>query len=131
MPRSPLFGRRFHIAGSVFDDPAVARAADVGQARELVVGLVKELVKRGANFVAPVDAEPVRKSDGLPVCFDWLIWKTIKENIMQRPSGISGPLAIAVQHHKSEDQIPHEYVDLWDELRRSPLVQIETPHTGI
>ena len=125
MPRSPLFNRRVHIAGSVVDDPAAASATDVGEARELVASLVKELVKRGANFVVPVDAEPVRNSDGLPVCFDWLIWKTIKENITQRPPGIPSPLVIAIQHHKSEDQIPHEYVDLWDELRGSALVQIE------
>ena len=70
MARSPLFGRRIHISGSIVDDIAVASAEDVGLARELVVGLVKELMKRGANFVVPVDAEPTRKSDGLPVCFD-------------------------------------------------------------
>jgi hypothetical protein len=37
-----------------------------------------------------------------------------------------GPLAIAVQHHKNEDQIPDEYVALWDGLRsNTSLVQIE------
>ena len=125
MLRSPLFNRRVHIAGSIVGDPDTTSTADVNQARELVAELVKELVKLGANFVVPVDAEPVRKGDGLPVCFDWLTWKTIKENITQRPPGIPGPLAIAIQHHKSEDQIPHEYADLWDELRGSALVQIE------
>ena len=125
MTRSPLFGRRIHISGSIVDDITVASAADVGLARELVVGLVKELMKRGANFVVPVDAEPTRKSDGLPVCFDWLIWKTIKGNLTRRPTGAPGPLAIAVQHHKNEDQIPDDVTDLWDDLRSSSLVQIE------
>ena len=106
MVRSPLLGRRIHIAGSIVEDAAVAAAADVNTARELVAGLVKELVKRGANFVIPVDAEPVRKNDGLPICFDWLVWKTIKDNLALRPANVLGSLAVAVQHHKSEDQFP-------------------------
>lgn len=124
MPRSPLFGRRVHISGSVVNNPVVAASADVMAARELVVALVKALMKRGANFVVPVDAEPLR-DDGLPKCFDWLVWKTIKETLALRPEGVPGPLAVAVQHHKNEDQIPPEYVDLWDELRSSSLVRIE------
>lgn len=125
MARSPLFGRRVHIAGSIVEDAAVAAAGDVEQARELVAALVKELVKRGANFVIPVDAEPARKSDRLPICFDWLVWKMIKDNLALRPADVPGSLAVAVQHHKSQDQIPAEYAGLWDELRASPLVKIE------
>lgn len=125
MARSPLFGRRIHVAGSIVEDIAVAAGDDVRLARDLVVGLIKELVKRGANFVVPVDAEPKRKSDGLPICFDWLIWQTIRDNLTRRPADAPGPLAVAVQHHKSEDQIPAEFVDLWDDLRSSSLVQIE------
>ncbi len=125
MARSPLFGRRIHIAGSIVEDVAVATGDDVQRARELVAALVKELVQRGANFVVPVDAEPKRKADGLPICFDWLIWQTILDNLTRRPADAPGPLAIAVQHHKSEDQIPTEFVDLWDDLRGSSLVQIE------
>ena len=125
MARSPLFDRRIHIAGSIFDDASVASATDVNAARELVTGLVRELVKRGANFVIPIDAEPVRMSDGLPICFDWLIWKALKDNLALRPVNVPGSLAVAVQHHKSEDQIPTRYADLWDDLRASPLVKIE------
>ncbi|MGX9176616.1 hypothetical protein [Mesorhizobium sp. BHbdii] len=51
MPRSPLFGRRIHISGSVVDDVMIAPGADVEAARELVKALVKELIKRGANVV--------------------------------------------------------------------------------
>ncbi len=125
MPWSPLFGRRVHIAGSIAEDPAVATPEAVDQARGLVALLVKDLVKCGANFVVSVDAEPTRESDGQPICFDWLVWKTLKENLARRPAGLSGPFAVAVQHHKSEDQIPPQYVELWDELRDSSLVQIE------
>lgn len=88
MARSSLFGRRIHIAGSVVEDVAVASADDVSAARDLVASLVRELVKRGANFVVPVDAEPLRKADGQPICFDWLIWKAIKDNLALRPGGV-------------------------------------------
>lgn len=126
MARSPLLGRRIHIAGSIVEDVAVATGDDVKLAREFVVELVKALVRRGANFVVPVDAEPKRKADGLPICFDWLIWQTLRDNLIHRPAGVPGPMAIAVQHHKSEDQIPAEFVDLWDDLRGNlALVQIE------
>lgn len=125
MARSPLFGRRIHIAGSIVENTAVAAAGDVEQARKLIPVFVKELVRRGANFVIPVDAEPVRKSDGLPICFDWLVWKTIKDSLTLRPANVPGSFVVAIQHHKSEDQIPPEYVNLWDELRASPLVKIE------
>jgi hypothetical protein len=54
-----------------------------------------------------------------------LIWKAIKDNLALRPCGVPGPLAVAVQHHKSEDQIPATHAALWDELRASPLVRIE------
>lgn len=126
MARSPLFGRRVHISGSVVNDLMIAPTADVEAARALIATLVKDLVRRGANFVIPVDAEPLRKVDGLPVCFDWLVWKTVKDNIIHRPQDVPGPFIVAVQHHKTEEQIPDEYLDLWDELRASDQVRIES-----
>ena len=125
MHRSPLFGRRIHISGSIDKDPAVAKASDVEASREFVAALVKRLVKLGANFVVPVDGEPHREVDGLPICFDWLIWKSIRDSHTQRPSGVPGPMAVAVQHHKTKDQIPPEYVDLWDELCAGSMVRLE------
>ncbi len=56
MARSPLFGRRVHIAGSIPDDVTAAPSAEVEQARELVRDLVKYLLKRGATFVVPVQS---------------------------------------------------------------------------
>lgn len=125
MPNSSLFGRRVHIAGSIASDPKIAAVEDVAKARDLVVALVKKLMRCGANFVVPVDAEPVRAADDEPICFDWLIWTTIKDNLSLRPANASGILAVAVQHHKSEDQIPSEYTGLWDELRSSSWVTVE------
>jgi len=125
MAKSTLFGRRVHIAGSIPNETALASTVDVQQARELVQGLVKELVKRGATFVVPVDAEKVRTVDNLPICFDWLIWQTIQDNLVHRPANAPNPLAIAVQHHKNEEQIPDAFEHLWDDLRSSDLVQIE------
>jgi TIR- and PNP-associating SLOG family len=125
MARSPLFGRRIHIAGSISDDLAVAPTAEVTQAREVVEGLARELLARGATFVLPVDAEKTRAGDGLPICFDWLVWRTLYDNLMRRPSAAPNPLAIAVEHHKTEEQVPAAFQSLWDRLRGSDLIQIE------
>lgn len=123
--RSPLFGRRIHIAGTISDDLAVAPTAEVTQAREVVEGLARELLARGATFVVPVDTEKTRASDGLPICFDWLVWRALYNNLARRPSGAPNPLAIAVEHHKTEEQIPATLQSLWDSLRGSDLIQIE------
>ena len=125
MARSPLFGRRIHISGSISGDPAVAPKAEVEQARALVAELVGELVRLGATFVVPVDAEKVRPADDMPICFDWLVWQALHANLGRRPAGAPDPLAIAVQHHKTEDQIPAEFEGFWDVLRASDHVQIE------
>ena len=125
MGRSSLFGRRIHIAGSISCDTAVAPPDQVEAARELVKGLVLDLIKRGATFVVPVDTENLREDDGQPICFDWLIWQTLYNNLASRPSGAQDPLAIAVQHHKSEKQVPPHFQHLWDNLRGSDLVHIE------
>ena len=123
--RSPLFGRRVHIAGSIAHDLGTASTDDVRQARALVQALVRELVAAGATFVVPVDAEKCRADDGEPVCFDWLIWESLHASLARRPAGAPNPLVIAVQHHKTEEQIPAQYERLWDELRGSDLVQID------
>lgn len=123
--RSPLFGRRIHIAGSVVGDMAVA-GADIDAARDLVAGLTARLLKAGANFVVPVDAERVRSGDDRPICFDWLVWKAIEEGIANRPPDTPGPLAVAVLHNKTEEQIPGQYVKLWDDLKETPHVRIES-----
>jgi len=124
--QSPLFGRRIHIAGSVGDDLTIAPTGELQRAREFIQLLVRELLRRGATFVLPVDAEKRRTADGLPICFDWLIWQTLQANLLHRPANATNPLAIAVLHHKNEEQIPTEFEQLWRDLRNSSLVQIES-----
>ena len=97
MLRSPLFGRRIHIAGSIAGDPSSASAEDVDDARRLIAELVKELTKRGTGFVVPVDAEKRRAADNQEICFDWLVWRTLYESLALRPTGASNPFAVAVQ----------------------------------
>lgn len=125
MARSSLFGRRVHVAGSIAIDAASAPLEEVVRAREMVVSLVKELLRRGATFVLPVDAEKLR-ADGLPICFDWLMWDTIYANLHTRPADAPSPVVIAVKHHKNEDQIPDQFAEIWSALRGSPIVQIES-----
>jgi len=125
MARSSLFGRRVHLSGSLAKSLTDAPTEVATLARESVVKLVRELVKRGANFVIPVDVESVRE-DGQPLCFDWLVWKTAYECLATRPSDVPGPMFVAVKHHKTDGQIPAEYGDLWRTLSRSSHVQIES-----
>lgn len=125
MARSALFGRRIHITGSISGDLALASTDEVKRARAIVESLVKELIRKGATFVIPVDAEKLRE-DGLPICFDWLVWETIQKHLLTRPEGAPNPLVIAVRHHKNEEQIPEQFDALWRSLRNTPMVQIES-----
>ena len=125
MAQSRLLGLRIHIAGSISNDLAIASTEEVKRTRQLVAQLVGELALRGATFVIPVDAEKRRSCDDMPICFDWLVWETLHLNLEQRPLAAPNPLAIAVQHHKTEEQIPPAFEGIWDELRISNHVQIE------
>lgn len=125
MPRSILHGRRVHIAGSINTSPDVATVQEVERAREYVKGLVRDLLREGCTFVVPVDADPRRTTDNQQICFDWVIWETLAANLHLRPAGAPLPLAVAVQHHKTEDQIPAAFAGLWDGLKGTPLVSID------
>jgi len=125
MPSSSLFGRRIHIAGSIDKTAAIASLEEVNNARNFVTILVKELMRKGATFVVPVDAENLRAEDGAPLCFDWLIWQAIMDNILFRPAGAPLPVAVAVQHHKTEEQIPTQFHELWDNFKSSDFARIE------
>ena len=120
MSSSTLFGRRIHIAGSVSKDSSVA---DVKETREFLKLLVGALVERGATFVVPVDDEKVR-ADGLPICFDWLVWKVLDECVDHRPADAVAPFAVAVRHHKNEGQVPDALATLWYRLRDSEHVEV-------
>lgn len=122
---SNLLGRRIHISGSIAKSLENAPTVEVDRAREFIAALVRELVKRGANFVIPVDGEPVRDADGKPICFDWLVWDTIFNNLASRPIGAPGQLAVAVQHHKTEKQIPENRRAMWNQLRGSEQVRVD------
>lgn len=126
MVRPSLFGRRIHLAGSIAADPTLASADEVRRARAIVASLVKELLRQGATFVIPVDAEKYRRGDDLPICFDWLIWETVQQQQAQRPDGAINPLVVAVKHHKNEEQIAEPQASLWRSLRNTHLVQIES-----
>jgi hypothetical protein len=115
-------GRRVHISGSISKDKAIASPEAVLAAREFITTLVKELIRRGATFVVPIDSLPVREADGQPICFDWLILETIAANLALRPapSGTTpAPLIVGVQHHKNEEQIPQLHRDMWDTMKQN------------
>ena len=114
--------RRIHISGSIAKDPQCTSLEAARSAREFISTLVKELIRRGANFVVPIDSLPTRESDGEPICFDWLILETIASNLALRPSQsapIPAPLIVAVQHHKNEEQIPPQYRETWETMKQN------------
>ena len=119
-----LFGRRIHIAGSVDEAPSVAPEAEVERAREFIELLVPRLVERGATFVLPIDGEKVREADGLPICFDWLVLDVLQECAASRPDKAPEPYAVAIQHHKTEGQVPPKFASLWQDFRDSQHVVI-------
>jgi hypothetical protein len=125
MAKSILVGRRIHIAGSISPDPKIASPEEVDLARSFVSLLVAELVRKGTSFVIPVDAEKLRDEDAKPICFDWLTWQTLRDNLGTRPADAEYPLAVAVLHHKTERQIPTEFSALWEEMRDSDAISIE------
>ncbi len=124
MSTGSLFGRRIHIAGSIDDSPSIAPAAEVKRAREFIEVLVPRLVERGATFVLPIDDEKTRQTDGLPICFDWLVLRILRECIGNRPINAPEPYVFAVQHHKTEGQVPTEFASLWQDFRDSAHVDI-------
>ena len=124
MSASSLLGRRIHIAGSVSEDDSVASAIEVQRAREFVRLLVTRLVELGATFVVPVDDEKKRDADHLPICFDWLVWRVLDECMGRRPLDAPQPYAVAVSHHKNEDQVPADLASLWRRMRDSEHVEI-------
>lgn len=122
MQRDFIFGRRVHLSGSIAKDLANASTEEVCRAQEFITALVKDLIRRGANFVVPVDSLPVRDADGQPLCFDWLVLATIGNNLALRPTQARerpAPLVIAVQHHKNEEQIPVQYREMWETLKQN------------
>ena len=118
MSRSPLFGRRVHVAGSISKSSDEANGADVEAARTFVAALVVELLRDGAAFVVPIDKEPTRE-DGQPICFDWLVLETIHNHLIVRPKHTVIPLITAVQHHKNEAQIPDNKLKVWESLKEA------------
>lgn len=122
--RSPLFGRRIHIAGSIGKIADITQH-EVERARRFVERLVTSLVQKGATFVVPVDGEP-RRDDHMPICFDWLIWNTLREKIHLRPAGALQPYAIAVKHDKNDEQIPEQYQATWDEFSVTDNVWVDS-----
>jgi len=125
MPHSALIGRRIQIAGSISLDNQIAAPEEVTLAREFVRALIPMLIRAGAGFVIPVDAEKLRPCDDKPICFDWLVWECLHENLAARPADATNPSAIAILHRKTEQQIPEEFSALWESMRDSDAVAIE------
>jgi len=131
MPVPPLLNRRVHLAGSIPKEAVDVSASDIQDARMYVAMLVERLIRDGATFVVPVDADPIR-ADGQPMLFDWLVLQSIRQHAHLRPTEAQHggqPLVVAVQHHKNELQIPPEQLDLWRYFKDAPnMMRLESAH---
>ena len=125
MPQMFLAGRRIHIAGSIPSELQHGSTEEVERARAYVKQLVSKLVRKGATFVVPIDAEKTRECDGKEICFDWTVWQALYSGVAARPVGAKQPFVVAVQHQKNQVQIPSQFEELWDTMRGSDLVSIE------
>ena len=121
-----VFGQVVHIAGSIDASADVASLADVDSARDIVKALVVDLLAKGASFVVAIDAEKTRECDGRPICFDWLVLNTVWDNLGLRPAGGPKPAVVVIKHHKSEDQVPTEYLEKWNAIRSSDEVELQS-----
>jgi nucleoside 2-deoxyribosyltransferase len=82
------------------------------------------LVRRGATFVVPIDAEPHLESSALPLVFDWTVLEAAWEARTERPDGAAEPLIVAVSHTKGLRQVPDARQALWSQVRQATDVTV-------
>ena len=127
-----IHGCRIHIAGSASPEisPALLRYGHV-----LIESLVRILVEQGASFLVGVGREPRMegKPEALPIIFDWTVISTINSCLKSGiaiPPGWQGKGLITVATQKSDEQIPNDRREVWQELLTRGAVQVEYIEPG-
>src|SRR6266496_604899 len=121
-----LAGRRIHFAGSA------ATNADDGKLRyahQIVTELTFMLLREGATFVLPFGKEPLlQEQSGLPpVIFDWTIAETISNALdgkLVKPSSNSGRIIATIATTKTDEHIPEERRQIYDNLRAKEAIDV-------
>ncbi len=127
-----IHGCRIHIAGSASPEisPALLRYGHV-----LIESLVRILVEQGASFLVGVGREPRMegKPEALPIIFDWTVISTINSCLKSGiaiPPGWQGKVLVTVATQKTDEQIPNDRREVWQELLTRGAVQVEYIEPG-
>lgn len=125
-------GCRIHIAGSASPDitPELLRYGHT-----LIESLVQILVEKGASFLVGVGREPRMegKPEALPIIFDWTVISTISNCLksgVATPPSWQGKVLITVATQKTNEQIPEDRREVWQELLKRDAVQLEYIEPG-
>lgn len=125
-------GCRIHIAGSARPDVSPDLLQYV---HTLIEALVRILVGKGAKFLVGVGKEPRADgtSEALPIIFDWTVIATIGNCLKFGAAtqlGWQGKVLITVITQKTDEQIPQDRREVWQELLARGAVHIEYIEPG-
>jgi len=123
---------RVHIAGSASPEipPELLR---YGHA--LIESLVRILAQKGAVFLVGIGKEPrlEGKSEALPIIFDWTVISTVNSCLksgIATPQSWQGKVLITVATQKTDEQIPVDRLQTWQELLARDAVQLDYIEPG-
>jgi hypothetical protein len=127
-----LSGRRIHIVGSA--DPK-ADETKLAYAHSLVSELTRSLAEAGATFVIPFGKEPLLedRTDGPAITFDWTVAEAVQRTLKDgrtKPSSPNGRLVATVATTKTDSHIPAARRLIYDELRNSDAISMESLEAG-
>ena len=114
-----ITGRRIHLAGSA--NPRTDESL-IRYGHELIDWFVSTLAGRGATFLTGIGREPRMRQDdpsSPSILFDWTVLESIHASIQQgraQAVGPWGPLVISMATAKTQEQIPDDRRNLWEEL---------------
>lgn len=116
---------RIHIAGSA--SPKVSPEL-LRYGHALIESLVRILAEKGAVFLVGVGKEPrLENMSALPIIFDWTVISTISSCLksgVAAPQSWQGKVLITVATQKTDEQIPGDRRDIWQELLACDAVQL-------
>jgi hypothetical protein len=126
MDDSRLLGRRIHIAGSA--SRTVDRAL-LTYTHSVLQQLTRSLVAEGATFVIPFGKEPRLNDqpDAPAIIFDWSVAEVLAGAIKNGDAPAVGPngrLIATVSTSRTDDNIPLQRRDAYNELRKASAIEL-------
>lgn len=128
-----ISGRRIHFAGSANPETEESR---IRYGHDLIDRLVSTLAARGATFLTGIGREPHARPGAPaspPIVFDWTALAaadTSRQQGAAQAVGPGGPLVITMATAKTEEQIPDNRQNLWEELISSGAMELHYVESG-